>query len=363
MTKSVRKVLVCPLDWGIGHATRCVPVIRKLLEMNAAVIIAADQRPLDFLKKEFPELTFIRFPGTRITYPAGSAMTLRMLRILPNLLCNIRKEHQLIRQIAAETGASLVISDNRFGCWVRNIPSVFITHQLDIGLPRRLRWLNRIIRTLNYWFIRHYDECWIPDFELHRGLAGSLSHPPKLPRNASYIGILSRFSGFTQPIPDPAKPPFDLMVMLSGPEPQRTLLEEKILAQLGNINMKVVIVRGITEKDEIQVIDDRIFLYSHPDTARMHELMALSGIIICRSGYSSIMDVVTLGRRAIFIPTPGQPEQEYLSRYLLEKKIYFSMNQANFDLLYAIEMSKNFPGMVIRNDYQELENLLRRHLC
>ena len=351
-----KMVLVCPMDWGIGHATRCVPVIKTLTGLGFGVVIAAGGRPLEFLKKEFPGIRAIEFPGTVVSYPENGWIALKMFRMLPGLLLGIWREHRTLKKIALQSGASLIISDNRFGCWHAAIPSVFMTHQLDIQVPQGLKFLRPLLKLINYWFISRYDECWIPDFELHRRLAGALSHPAKLPPGTHYIGILSRFSGRQDAVTEYADNGFDLMVMLSGPEPQRTILEEKILLQLVNINMQVAVVRGIPELDETYVLDGRIHVFSHLETGRMREFLSRSALVICRSGYSSIMDVVTLGKRAIFIPTPGQTEQEYLARYLMEKKIYFAVSQKDFDLLYAIEMSKNFPGMVIQNDYAILKN-------
>ena len=349
-----KRVLVCPMDWGIGHASRCVPVINKLTELGYHVVVAASGRPLEFMKKEYPGIPVIDFPGMLITYPKNGLIVLKMLQLLPKLLLGIWREHITLKKIVQQTGASLIISDNRYGCWHPKIPSVFITHQLEIQVPSGLQFVKGLLKTINYWFINKYDECWIPDFEPHRGLAGALSHPPKLPGNTHYIGILSRFSCHTNPFTDYAALSFDLLVILSGPEPQRTILEEKILMQLININMQVAMVRGIPESDETYVLDGRIHVFSHLETTKMQELISRSALVICRSGYSSIMDIVTFGKQAIFIPTPGQTEQEYLSRYLMEKKIYFSCNQKDFDLLYAIEMSKNFPGMIIQNDYAAL---------
>jgi uncharacterized protein (TIGR00661 family) len=354
-----RIALVCPLDWGIGHATRCVPVISKLEELGYAVVVAASGRPLEFMRKEYPGITVIDFPGTDIIYPKNGWIPLKMMMLLPKLLHGIWQEHRQIKKIAAQTGAVLIISDNRFGCWHAGIPSVFITHQLNIQVPGKLKFLKRLLNSINYRFIKKYQACWIPDFEPHRGLAGALSHPRQLPANARYIGILSRFSTAPDPYAESMIPEFDLLVMLSGPEPQRTILESKILKQLVSLNMQVAMVRGMPESDETYVLDERIHVFSHLDTSRLRDLICRSALVICRSGYSSIMDVVTMGKRAIFIPTPGQTEQEYLSHYLMEKKIYFSMDQDDFDLLYALEMSKNFPGMVIRNDYKVLKELIR----
>ncbi|MEI6456186.1 MAG: glycosyltransferase [bacterium] len=355
----MKKVLLCPLDWGIGHASRCVPVIRRLREAGLEVIIAADNRPFEFLRKEFPDLRMIRFPGQKIRYPKGSGFLWKMILTAPSFFSSFREEHKKLREIVESCGADIVISDNRYGCWHPVKPSVFITHQLEIQVPRSMGFLQRTVRNVLYRKIRHYGECWIPDFEIHRGIAGNLSHPDHLPENAHYIGILSRFALRNFEVEDAVSPSFDLMVMLSGPEPQRSILEEKIMRQLLNITLKAVIVRGITESDEASVIDGHIHIFSHLETNLMQEYMRRSALIVARSGYSTIMDMITLGKPAIFIPTPGQTEQEYLARYLMEKKIFFSMPQKSFDLIYAIELSKNFPGMVIRNDYQALAERIR----
>lgn len=354
-----RIALICPLDWGIGHATRCVPVISKLSELGYDVVVAASSRPLEFIRKEYPDISVIDFPGVNISYPENNEMAIKMFMFLPKLIYGIWREHRALKKIALQSGATLIISDNRYGCWHPEIPSVFITHQLNIQVPGKLMFGQRFLNSINYWFINKYKKCWIPDFEPHRGLAGALSHPVKLPLNAHYIGILSRFSKPIDPFAGYMQPDFDLLVMLSGPEPQRTILEEKILRQLISINMQVAIVRGMPESDEAYVLDDRAHVFAHLDSTNLHELINRSALVICRSGYSSIMDIVTLGKRAIFIPTPGQTEQEYLARYLMEKKIYFSMDQNDFDLIYAIEMSKNFPGMVMKNNYKDLEEQIR----
>ncbi len=351
--------LICPLDWGIGHATRCVPVISKLQALGFKVVVAASGRPLEFIRKEYPGISFIDFPGTNIHYPRNDRFAFKMLQLLPKLLFGIWHEHQTLKKIAAQTNATLIISDNRFGCWHSNIPSVFITHQPNIQVPGNLKFIQGMLNSINYWFIKQYNSCWIPDFESHLGLAGALSHPRRLPANAHFIGVLSRFSKSVEPFAGYNQPEFDILVMLSGPEPQRTILEEKILRQLVSINLQVAMVRGMPESDEAYVLDNRIHVFTHLDSVKLQELIQRSVLVICRSGYSSIMDIVTLGKRAIFIPTPGQTEQEYLSRYLMEKKIYFSMNQEEFDLLYAFEMSKNYPGMVLQNDYKDLEMQIR----
>lgn len=351
--------LVCPLDWGIGHATRCVPIIRSLQEAGFHVTAAADTRPLEFLKKECSGIDFIVFPGTKIRYPKNGQIALKMICLLPEFLYGILREHKKLAEIAGWLHPDLIISDNRYGCWHPDIPSVFITHQLDVEPPALLKWMRGILRSINYWFIRRYLECWIPDFELHKGIAGTLSHPLIRPANIQYIGILSRFSYFTDRSFKPTGTIIDLVALLSGPEPQRTILEKKLLADLQKLELKAVVVQGKTETSESFAVNERIHCFSHLGTQELARLLHNTDLVICRSGYSSIMDLVTLGKRAVFIPTPGQTEQEYLARYLMDKKIYFSMKQDHFDLVYAMEMAKNFPGMMIPNDYSTLKERIR----
>jgi len=350
----IKKALICPMDWGIGHATRCVPVIEKLKDLGFELIIAASGRPMEFLKKEYPWIPVVSFPGIKIRYPGDNWFTIKVLLLAPKLMIATWREHQALKKIVLQTNASVVISDNRYGCWLPSIPSVFITHELEIQVPSGNPIIKRIINRINRKLINRFTECWVPDFEPHHGLAGYLSHPSILPERIHYIGILSRFSTSTDILPEISVQSYDLLVMLSGPEPQRTLIEEKILMQLMSINIQVALVRGITESDEAYVLDGRIHMFSHLETSKLKALIAASDLVIARSGYSTIMDIVTLGKRAIFIPTPGQSEQEYLAHYLMDKKIYFAISQENFDLFYAIEMSKNFPGMVLRNDYEVL---------
>ncbi|MFH1161195.1 MAG: glycosyltransferase [bacterium] len=359
--KSSKTVLICPLDWGIGHATRCVPIIRKFLEQGCRVLIASDRRPMAFLQREFPGLETIQFPGIRITYPPGSMMTLKMLLQGPGLLTGICKEHRFLKQLVRERQVDIVFSDNRFGLWSKEATCIFLTHQLQIMTPKYMRPVSTLLQRLNYAVIRRYSECWIPDFENHLGLAGELSHPPHLPANTHYIGTLSRFPGSAESLPSDEVPDFEILVLLSGPEPQRTILEEKILGQLQNTDLKAVIVRGITEKKEEHQFSRTIRIFSHLESAKLEQYIRKSLVVICRSGYSSIMDIAALGKRAIFIPTPGQTEQEYLARYLMARKIYFSMNQRDFDLIYALELSKNYPGMVLENDYRVLEERIAIH--
>lgn len=349
------KVLVCPLDWGIGHATRCVPVISKFIELGDEVVIAADGRPYEFLKKEFPACRMIRFKGARVTYSKRDRFVIKILGLIPFLLLGYYAERRVLKKLIRLEDPAIIVSDNRYGLWTRSCFCIFITHQLRILLPPSINFLSGRLNRMIHRQAEKFDECWVPDFELHYGLAGQLSHPPNLPANTHYIGTLSRFSSPAGQRDVPVPCDYDILVALSGPEPQRTIFEEIVFEQLMNSGLTGIIVRGLTEVTEEFNLTDKIHVFSHLETVRMKEYMLRSHIIICRSGYSSLMDLVTLGKNAILIPTPGQTEQEYLARYLMEKKIYFSMPQRNFDLLYALEMTRNFPGLVMSNDYKALE--------
>jgi len=192
MTK--KRILVAPLDWGLGHATRCIPIIRYLVEKNCEVIIAADKRPMELLKKEFPSLEFVVMPGYNISYPKNGSMVLKMAVQVPKILKGTKQEHTQLEKIIAEEKIDAVISDNRFGLWAKKIPCVFITHQLMVKSPLGEKWIHK----LNKDYISKYSECWIPDVK--NGLSGDLGNKFKLPEHAKFIGLLSRFNTPLNPL-------------------------------------------------------------------------------------------------------------------------------------------------------------------
>ena len=169
----MKRVLIAPLNWGLGHATRCMPIINELLAQGAEVIIATDGRALHLLQKEYPQLTILELPAYNITYRSNNMM----LNIAPQLFKIIRaiiKEQKAIRKIIRDYKIDLIISDNRFGCVSSDIPSIFITHQVHIKIPNPT--VQRIVNFFNHLFINRFNECWIPDFEdTSQSLSGSLS--------------------------------------------------------------------------------------------------------------------------------------------------------------------------------------------
>ncbi len=347
-----KRILICPLDWGLGHATRCIPIIRLLLKKNAEVLVAADAGPLALLKKEFPALTFIPLGGYNITYPKTGSMNFKMLLSIPKILTGIKEEHSKLEQIINDYAIDIVISDNRYGCWNKKVKSIFITHQLMIKAPFGERFLHTKI--VNY--ISQYDECWIPDVIEENNLSGDLSHTYELPKNTFFVGKLSRF----HLSPDSAinsnnSLRYDVMAIISGPEPQRSIFEKLILKQLKGSNLKALVVLGKAASETKTETIDKITLTPHLQSQEMQEAMLQSKIILARSGYSTIMDLATLNKKAIFIPTPGQTEQEYLAGLVMKKGVAFSQSQNKFDLPSALKMSENYSGFKTIENGDQLE--------
>lgn len=357
MQKIQKKILICPLDWGLGHATRCIPIINTLLTYeNLKVIIAADNRPLELLKNEFPQLQFIKFPGYNISYNKKGLLAIKMFLSIPKILLGIYKEHKMLSRIIKDYNNDMVISDNRYGLWNRKIYSVFITHQIMVKVPIFLKFFGPILYGLNRFFIKKYDECWIPDFAGENNLSGTLSHPPaprRVTSNAYYIGPLSRFKGLNPAVCE-SKKVYDLAVILSGPEPQRTILQEIILKQLKETTLKSVVVLGKTE--EIQYItspQENIKIYPHLNQKDLLDVILSSEIILSRPGYSTIMDLIYLKKKAIFVPTPGQTEQEYLAKYYRNRNIFYCVSQKEFNLIEAYKKAKEYQPLLIKSNFSE----------
>jgi len=304
-----KKILVAPLNWGLGHATRCMPIIQQQLNEGNEVLIASDGAPLVLLKARFPQCSFIEWKGVSIHYSGN--MIFSMLFQVPNILWSIYKEHQQLKKIVAEHKIEMVISDNRFGLWNEKVHSVFITHQVNIISPVA----EKILFKINKWFIEKYDECWVPDYEGENNLSGDLSHPKNdyyrknFPKNLKYIGPQSRFAKGNSNF----EKKYEAVGIVSGPEPQRTLFFEQLKNDFEKIEGKTLLIGGKpdekfsssnTEHEIVNHLNDQEFISSLYSTKK----------IICRSGYSTIMDLHVLGLKAEFVATKGQTEQEYLEK-------------------------------------------------
>lgn len=354
-SKKTYKILVCPLDWGLGHATRCVPVIKELCAQGYHVIIGADKRPLDFLKNEFPNLEFVSFPGISISYPTNRFMVLKMILFFPRIIVGIYREHQKLKKIIDEYQIDYIISDNRYGLWHKKTPSVFMTHQIGIQTPLYLSFLKPILLFINKFFIHKHSQVWIPDFEGEPNLSGSLSHGYHLKIPVFFIGPLSRF--VNTHIPE-KKDSSEIVGIISGPEPQRTLFEKKLISEFKKHSGKFLIIKGMPELKETKKINN-ITIYTHLTTSRFLQLIKKASLIICRPGYSTIMDLAILNKLAVLIPTPGQTEQEYLANRYKKMGIFYSDTQSSFCLKTALNKYKNYSGINMTNEHKILKNCIK----
>ena len=330
--KSKKRILIAPLNWGIGHATRCIPIIENLTKNNFEVLIATSGRPLQLLQEEFPHIESVEFKDYSINYSNYLPMSINILIQIPKLFLAIKKEHKVLNKIIKSQKIDGVISDNRYGLYTKKVPCIFVTHQLQIKSPI----LQTIIQKINYKFISKFKECWIIDDESNN-LAGSLSKPKYIPKKSKYIGILSRFKKLK------ILKKYKLIAIVSGPEPQRTIFEKKLIEVMQKSKEKMLIVLGKPESYETKKINN-LTIKSFLNSNELNIAIQSSELIISRSGYSTIMDLQKLEKKAVFVPTPGQTEQEFLANYLKEKKICYSMNQNDIDLEQLFKKSEDYSG-------------------
>ncbi len=329
------RVLVAPLDWGLGHATRCVPIIKRLQAEGKEIILTANGRSKEFLKTKFPELEFVDSPQFTVRYSRVFPMWMMMLLQSPLILWNIYNEHKWLNNFLEKNKIDHIISDNRYGLWSNKVRCVFITHQLMIKCPGIFQFLEPILHWLIVRYAKKYSECWIPDNEGKLNLSGDLSHHYKIPENARFIGPLSRFELSKEElekerIDEQKDEVYSICFILSGPEPLRTKLELQIRAIEKNLPPKCLLLQGKPEITEPEQAGHNLMVRPHIDDVELRRILLNTPLIVCRSGYSSIMDLKTLGKTALLIPTPGQTEQEYLAEYLSESGLFDKMRQENF---------------------------------
>ena len=321
------RILVAPLDWGLGHATRCIPVIQLLMNNGAEVLLAGEGKMAALLSEAFPGLTLLPLKGYGVHY-SGRSLAWSLVKQVPKILRVIRAEHRWLQQAVQEHHIHAVISDNRYGLYHPAIPTVIITHQLRIQTgfgPGP----DGLLQRLHYRYLNRFSFCWVPDAPQAPGLAGALSHPQKLPKTPVYCtGALSRFT-----LKSSAPKTHDLLFLLSGPEPQRTRFEEMVCNSLKNFSGNAVLVRGLpgTAVSPLH-LPPNIQVYAHLPSVALEKAISGARWVVCRSGYSTLMDLAALGAQALLVPTPGQTEQEYLARHAQEQGWAIAVAQKDFDL-------------------------------
>jgi len=318
----------------LGHATRCIPIINALITHNYEPIIASDGAALEFLKKEFQQLKTFELPSYNVSYPKKAKnFKLKLIKDAPYLIKTIQKEKKVIEALVETEKIDGIISDNRFGVRHNDIPSVFITHQLRV-LSGSTTWLSS---KLHQKIISKFDECWVPDHIGTTNLSGDLGHTDTFKSCVKYLGPLTRFKKLN------INTKYDLLVLLSGPEPQRTYLEEKLLEELNHYNGKVLLIKGIISTKQIKETKKNIVIYNFMTSKALEVAINESNVILSRSGYTTIMDLEKLEKKAFFIPTPGQFEQEYLAKKLTKEGIAPSCNQEDFKIKMLSD-TKNYSG-------------------
>ena len=274
-----------------------------------------------------------------------------MLIQFPKIIFTIYKEHQWLKNHVKKYRIDAVISDNRFGLYSDTIPSIYITHQLLIKTGNSFT--EKIAQQIHYRFIKKYKECWVPDFK-ENGLSGELSHPKNIPGNTKYIGCLSRFE-----TENDLEKKYDLLISISGPEPQRTIFEEQLLNDLKIYKGTVLFIRGLPESNK-QVISNtaNVEFKNHLSGKKLNIAILQSDMIVSRCGYTTVMDLVKLNKKAILVPTPGQTEQDYLALYLQEKKMFFTVQQKKFILEEVLQHAADFSFTLQQYNMNEYKSTI-----
>ena len=347
-----KRILVVPLNWGLGHATRLIPIIRKLKKMNAEVLLAGSPQHLKLLQKEITQVKTVDLPYLNIRLSGRRSQVISLALQMPLFLIQIIREHIALKKLIHTRSIDIVISDNCYGLWNHSVFSVFITHQLWIKLPKSIRFMEKPLHRFMSSFIRKFNECWVPDIEESGGFAGVLSHHVPINLKVKYLGILSRFTGMkANPQSAHNKDRKKILFLISGPEKQRTVFESIIRSELSQISKKYdyKVIQGLPSKNDLT--NDSWL--PHADSETMFRLITEADIIICRAGYSSIMDLITLKKTAVLIPTPGQSEQEYLARHLTEKGYFIFQEQGKFRLSNALSEFEKTTIKIPPTSYNE----------
>ena len=319
---SSKNILIAPLDWGLGHTSRCIPIIELLLNRGHKVYTCGDNNSGILFKEHFPNIEHFIIDGYKVKYSERQSQAMSMIMQTPKFLRIIKNETKIANELCEKLNLDYIFSDNRFGFRAKKAINIFISHQIHIQGPRILQ---SIMYKINLSYISKFNYCFIPDNKAPKNLSGNLSKLP-LPENSNFIGALSRFKQSIKTV----DVEYEYLAILSGPEPQRSILEDIIFKEFSKLNCKSVIIGGNPLGKTYT--SNNIYYVSHTNTEHFKEILASSKFIICRAGYSSIMDLAIIQKKALLIPTPGQTEQEYLAKYHNKLSGMPWLNQNNFKL-------------------------------
>ena len=357
-TQTSKRILISPLDWGLGHTSRCIPIIGCIQSLGHVPVVACNESQRSFIEETFSDIEIIHIDGYDITYSKWNRFgQIGVLSQLPRLNKVIIEEHNWLQQHAKLLKLDGIISDNRYGLFHSTIPSVIMTHQLKVqtGVGK---FADRTIQKLHYKYLDRFGATWVVDVPGITNLAGELSHPRHLPHRTTYLGLLSQFEGLAGKAYESVGD--TLLVLLSGPEPQRTELSNMLWQQVQDHNGKVIFVDGSDIANTPARIPPHIIYHKRLAGKALAATLQGAGMVICRSGYSTILDLVALNKRAILIPTPGQTEQEYLGKCLSEEKVFYCTKQSEFDLKIALREAGRFQfhSLQLQNAYSGYRTVL-----
>jgi len=329
-----QNILVTALNWGIGHATRCIPVINELLKQGNNVFLASDGDALNVLGNQYPSLPQFELPSYDIHYK-GRSFIFNLARQVPKILSAIEKEKSAVATLIKENNIDVILSDNRYGCHSKETFNVFIGHQMN--LLTGIIGVQQIVDRYNSNWLKKFHTVWIPDYSDENNLSGSLSRPIQH-KLTHYIGPLTRIGKNESAVKE-----YDILALLSGPEPERSNLFEELKNELQKINKKAWIVKGSVGERDLDSQQGSLRISGFLNGDEVERAMNSSEYFISRSGYSTLMDLTQIPLKCLFIPTPGQTEQEYLAKYHFEKGNALTQKQGRIKLKEIFNDSTEWP--------------------
>jgi UDP-N-acetylglucosamine transferase subunit ALG13 len=338
-----KKVLIAPLDWGLGHATRCIPVITGFLELGYNVTIATEGAHEIILREAFPDLTFLRLKGYNIRYSKNAAgFAFKMIVQIPRILYNILREFWWLYRTNRQKQFDLIVSDNRLGFFHFKTPSIFITHQLNLQTP--FRWSTNLLQWMQYnWFKLFYTMIWVPDMEGDQNLSGILGNPKKKPSvPVWYMNCLSRLKDYASNPVDVQQPTNLFLGIVSGPEPQRSIFQERLWIEGNQLQQPFQLIAGTAGQPNNHAVSAFGSIVPHLGGPELVKAIENTKYIISRGGYTSLMELIPLNKPLILVPTPGQTEQEYLAKRWQEKGWAIAFDQSTFHLETALKAAAHF---------------------
>lgn len=340
-----KRILFAVHDWGLGHASRSLLLIRALVERGDSItVVSAAGDGMRLLQSELGDACrFVSYRDIPKPFSRWPAMFyLRMSLATPWVLARMRSEHRFVEALVAREHYDCVVSDSRFGMWSANIPSYCILHSLRQIIPGRPRWMERLVERGQRDLTKGFTRILIPDIEEQQGLSGELGHDPVIDWGVDrlcYIGPLSGISRTDAPVD------IDCFFSISGIEPQRSILEKRVLAALPQLDGRIVVTLGRPAQAGSCRQSGNATVHGYLDRKAQGEMLNRARLVMTRSGYTTLMELAELGQRALLVPTPGQSEQEYLARFHHQRGHVWSTTQRNLDFARDIAQAMARPGL------------------